>query len=191
MLPAVLPLTVEDTIAASLELGIPFIRIDRYRVPQDAEKEKHEQIKNMHRIYLCAEVTLVAVAGEGLDYGLLGVSKRRRVRQIEVLIRSTLLLQTGNDSSETLESSKWHTRAWTFQEVVLSRRRLIFTDDQLYFEGNRMGCRKSTEEPLLDIYDDDHCGSGIRFRTNLIPRSPDQPFMFLYLARTRLGGTLE
>jgi hypothetical protein len=33
-----------------------------------------------------------------------------------------------------LQNSVWTTRTWTFQEAILSRRRLIFTDSQVYYE---------------------------------------------------------
>jgi hypothetical protein len=37
-------------------------------------------------------------------------------------------------------SSDWNTRAWTYQEALLSRRRLVFTDRQVYFQC-RLGHR--------------------------------------------------
>src|SRR5262249_19086739 len=39
--------------------------------------------------------------------------------------------------SHALGSSTWNTRAWTFQEYQLSRRRLVFTDKQVYFQCRR------------------------------------------------------
>jgi hypothetical protein len=35
---------------------------------------------------------------------------------------------------QEIESSKWSTRGWTYQEVLLSSRRLVFTDSQVYFQ---------------------------------------------------------
>lgn len=33
-----------------------------------------------------------------------------------------------------IEASKWNTRGWTYQEFLLSRRCLVFTDTQIYFQ---------------------------------------------------------
>ena len=40
------------------------------------------------------------------------------------------------------------TRGWTLQESILSRRRLVFTPDQIYFECNAMNCFESLSVPL-------------------------------------------
>jgi hypothetical protein len=39
-----------------------------------------------------------------------------------------------------IEISDWNTRAWTYQEALLSRKRLVFTDRQVYFQC-RLGHR--------------------------------------------------
>jgi hypothetical protein len=35
------------------------------------------------------------------------------------------------DLQSTIAKSTWSTHGWTFQEAVLSRRRLVFTEDQI------------------------------------------------------------
>lgn len=45
--------------------------------------------------------------------------------------------------------TKWATdRGWTFQEAVLSRRRLVFTQNQIYFECGSMDC---SQTPKVDL----------------------------------------
>jgi hypothetical protein len=39
-----------------------------------------------------------------------------------------------------IQSSAWITRGWTYQEAVLSRRCLFFTDEQVYFVCKQMTC---------------------------------------------------
>jgi hypothetical protein len=41
-------------------------------------------------------------------------------------------------------------RGWTYQEAVLSQRRLVFTEDQTYFEWNAMNCHESVRA-MLDV----------------------------------------
>ncbi|KAF2741726.1 hypothetical protein M011DRAFT_514204, partial [Sporormia fimetaria CBS 119925] len=42
-----------------------------------------------------------------------------------------------------IEGSRWAERGWTYQEVMLSRRRLIFTDTQVYFQCAVMSCMET------------------------------------------------
>ncbi|KAF5696779.1 hypothetical protein FGLOB1_13264 [Fusarium globosum] len=44
--------------------------------------------------------------------------------------------------------SKWSTRGWTYQEAVFSRRCVIFTDDQVFFQ---CGCMTYAEEIIQDF----------------------------------------
>src|SRR3569833_2313160 len=44
-----------------------------------------------------------------------------------------------------IEKSSWNSRAWTFQERMLSRRSLIFTQDRVFFQ-----CRASTWSEEID-----------------------------------------
>lgn len=47
---------------------------------------------------------------------------------------------------EIVEQSPWARRAWTYQEGLLSRRRIFFTEHQLYFVCNEMDCCESLED---------------------------------------------
>ena len=47
-----------------------------------------------------------------------------------------------------INASKWSTRGWTYQEAVLSRRRLVFTEHQVYFECNVMNCYESSHHAM-------------------------------------------
>jgi hypothetical protein len=46
-------------------------------------------------------------------------------------------------------------RGWTYQEGVLSRRRLVFTDEQVYYECAGMYCYESLNVPLSDLHTKD------------------------------------
>lgn len=47
---------------------------------------------------------------------------------------------------------KWATRGWTFQEAFLSRRRLVFTQNQIYFESGSMNCNETPKVDLDFVY---------------------------------------
>jgi hypothetical protein len=101
----------------------------------------------MDRIYSQAEVTLVAGAGVDDSYGLPGVSKRARKPQETINIGPLKLIQIPPHTSCTLRSSKWASRGWTYQEGILSRRMLVFTDDQVSYVCNAMHCAETVNMP--------------------------------------------
>jgi hypothetical protein len=61
-----------------------------------------------------------------------------------------------------IASPKWSTRGWTYQEAVLSRRRLVFTEGQTYFECNAMNCYESVRG-ILDVLHTKNKSKYLRF----------------------------
>lgn len=88
----------------------------------------------MDKVYLCAVITIVAAAGESANYGLPEVSFTLRRAQPYAAVRGQLLASTMRNSQVAIGSSRWANRGWTYQEGALSKRRLVFTDDQVFFE---------------------------------------------------------
>lgn len=64
---------------------------------------------------------------------------------------TTILVSTLEDPRITIRNSELATRGWTYQEGVLSRRRLVFTEQQMYWECNGMATNESLD--ILDLYD--------------------------------------
>ena len=138
-----IPRTVSDAIFVTLQLGVRYLWVDRYCIDQNNPEEKHDAIRSMDSIYRGAFVTIIAAAGSGSDYGLPGVSRPRKAAT-SFGIGSQAFVVIKNPS-EDVESSMWNTRGWTYQEMLLSLRRLIFTDHQVYFQ-----CRKGLAMEQLD-----------------------------------------
>ncbi|KAI1359868.1 heterokaryon incompatibility protein-domain-containing protein [Xylaria arbuscula] len=141
-LPSDLPSVINDAIEAVLKLGYTYLWVDKYCVDHHDECKKHEQLMHMGYVYKNAILTIVAAAGHDESYGLPGVTSARPLRQISFSkdgvgyeLRTTLPLPHSS-----IEESKWASRGWTYQEAVLSPRRLVFTEDQLYFECNSASC---------------------------------------------------
>jgi hypothetical protein len=103
---------------------------------------KHTMIQNMDRIYNDATITLINSAGSNSDSGLPGVSRAPRRKQTAISLKHRRLTLLPNVKSE-INSSKWASRGWTYQEALLSRRRLVFTRSQLYFQCHEMHCCES------------------------------------------------
>ncbi|KAF4419990.1 hypothetical protein F53441_14408 [Fusarium austroafricanum] len=120
------PQTIEDTITVALEIGIQFIWVDRYCVPQHECSEKREQIQMMHKIYREADLTIIAAAGDGPKYGLPGISAiRTKAPSVDIQIGPHRLVST---------------------EGLVSRRKLIFTDEQVYLHCMEREFRETIEQ---------------------------------------------
>lgn len=145
---------IEDAIAVVKELGMRYLWIDRYCIDQGNAKTKHQQIANMDSIYADAELVILAAAGDNPTYGLPGVQGRTRNPQPSVKLGGKLLISALGDPVQLLEKSKWMTRGWTYQEGLLARRQLAFTDDQLSFQCNGMRCVESLDFPLTQLHSD-------------------------------------
>jgi hypothetical protein len=101
----------------------------------------------MDVIYQHAYLTIIAAAGDDPEYGLPGIGGN--VRNAQPLIRfgsRTLACITYADY-EILQST-WNTRGWTYQEGLLSRKKLVFTDTQVYYQCNGMHCLEGLRAPL-------------------------------------------
>ena len=146
-----IPRVIYDAMIVTLELGLQYLWIDRYCIDQN-DKEKHFQINQMDKVYLCAVITIVAAAGESANYGLPGVSFTLRRVQPYAVVRGQLLASTMRNSQVAIGSSPWATRGWTYQEGTLSKRRLVFTDDQVFFECKGMSCSESHSVPLALLH---------------------------------------
>jgi hypothetical protein len=96
-----------------------------------------EQVAQMADIYASAQLTIIAAAGDHADYGLPGIQPRSENQPLQPIVGIVqLLAQPSPLQVRTLLSSKWASRAWTFQECYFSKRRLFFTENQVEFVCN-------------------------------------------------------
>lgn len=141
-LPQPAPKTIEDAITCTQALGIDFLWIDRYCIDQNAVETKHTMIQNMDKIYADATLTIINATGSCPSSGMAGVSGTIREAPKCVNIYGERLSVVPN-VAHTIGSSHWNSRAWTYQEGLLSNRRLIFTTSQVYFQCLDMHCCES------------------------------------------------
>ncbi|KAK5663860.1 hypothetical protein OQA88_64 [Cercophora sp. LCS_1] len=156
------PKTVLDAVAVTKEIGLRYLWIDRLCINQSDADEKTYLISKMATIYEGAEVTIVAAAGNGAGNGLAGVrTTPRRSQPKHTLSSGSKLLSTVRDPRhDILESSYW-TRGWTYQEGILSNRRIVFTEHQVYWECRSMAAQESImttffQTPLADDHGDNN-----------------------------------
>ncbi|PQE33840.1 hypothetical protein CJF32_00010833 [Rutstroemia sp. NJR-2017a WRK4] len=132
VLPACLPQVIEDALVVARELKFEYLWVDRYCIPQHDIALRTKMIKNMGNIYESSALTLIAAAGDGPEHGLSGVNPDGATFQ-SLNLGPAILTMTELGDPEPIWSSKWYTRGWTYQEGVMSSRRLVFMPDDLYF----------------------------------------------------------
>lgn len=105
----------------------------------------------MDRVYAGADLTLVAAAGEDAQFGLPGVSTRPRSSR-QSLKLGNYILSTYWDPKllqKHVERSKWMQRGWTFQEALLSKKRIFFTE-YCYLYDCKTCCSRGYELDRLE-----------------------------------------
>lgn len=142
-LPDELPSLISGVIDVTLALGYRYLWIDRYCIPQNGGQVQAGLIRNMDQIYARSALTIVASAANGPSEGLAGVTTDRRSRQATFKHGGLHLTQAITNIVDEIQDSHWNTRGWTYQESVLSSRRLVFTPSQCYFQCRELRCLES------------------------------------------------
>ena len=148
-----LPRTIADSMELVNQLGLQYLWVDALCIIQDDTNDQSYQIGKMATIYSSAFLTIVAASGEDSNAGLPGIgSSIRLYEQQEVVVLPPSEHNDGLSVMNTLkscprryderstrgqedaDSSKWSHRAWTVQEKALSRRTLVFTNEQVFWD---------------------------------------------------------
>jgi hypothetical protein len=138
------PKTVLDAVEVTKRLGLEYLWVDRLCIDQSNPTEKAYLISRMSTIYDQAEFTIVAAAGSGASHGLPGVLSTPRLPQPKYHLDSgNMLLSILRDPRRDILESQYWSRGWTYQEGVLSNRRIVFTDQQVYWECRCMATHES------------------------------------------------
>ncbi|KAF2733797.1 heterokaryon incompatibility, partial [Polyplosphaeria fusca] len=134
-LPSILPRTIEDTITVTLKLGYRYLWVDKYCIDQSNPQQFKEEIKRMDLIYRDSVLTIVDATGADPHGGLPGVRQgSRSPYQPSITLKGIELVSTMRRPEWDIKISPWNTRAWTYQESLLSLKKLVFTPEQLYFQ---------------------------------------------------------
>ncbi|EMT72812.1 hypothetical protein FOC4_g10004297 [Fusarium odoratissimum] len=137
-----LPQTIEDAITLTKRLGKQYLWVDALCIDQspsptpEQAASKAKQLQLMHLIYYCATITIFAVAGPRSDYGSIPGISKPRVGSTRERINGKELVVVPPQIMTEIKSSVWQTRAWTWQEDVLSTRKLYLTETQWILQCN-------------------------------------------------------
>lgn len=129
-LPDSLSLTIKDAICVCERLEIPNLWIDLFCIDQSESRQKTCQIEHMDTTYRNSILTLVAATGKSANDGLAGLQPyipeqpQTFYGQLIEFVQGHSLVTLKPDFRR--EACKWSTRAWTYQEGLLSRSCLYF-----------------------------------------------------------------
>lgn len=132
--------TIRDAMGITRLLDERYLWVDSLCIVQDDGIQKRDEIDNMAAIYANASVTILAVQGTNANSGLhgfRGISAPRSCNQsVHCLKGRTIVQHPVEENSLEVATSKsaWETRAWTYQEDMFSRRRLVFNGDSIRWE---------------------------------------------------------
>lgn len=132
---SVLPGTILDTIQLVRQLGERYLWIDALCIVQDDPKDKTVQIGVMDLIYGSSAFTIFAAGGTSAHDPLPGIrpgtrDPKQQIAKIQGFHLAVPLILPR----EAVASSVWDTRGWTYQELLLSRRRIFLTPHHVHFE---------------------------------------------------------
>jgi hypothetical protein len=126
-----MPSTIEDAMEACRQLDERYLWVDILCIEQDNEKDFNSQVYAMDVIYSRARLVLVAADGSHMNAGLCGVSRSRPDYQHRVVIED---LELSHSLPDLIPDCFWNSRGWTYQEAILSARKLYFTPNSLVYE---------------------------------------------------------
>ncbi|KAI5464940.1 heterokaryon incompatibility protein-domain-containing protein [Mariannaea sp. PMI_226] len=150
-----LPKVISDAIIATKDMGVRYLWVDRQCMDHLQPADRLRQIARMDEIFEGAIFAIIAACGRDANSGLPGVGQTSRPAQpkYEFVNSDVTLVSSLQDPRLAIQNSAWYTRGWTYQEGLLARRRLIFTEQQMYWECEGMCCPESLVLPL-DLYHD-------------------------------------
>ncbi|KAI0657066.1 heterokaryon incompatibility protein-domain-containing protein [Cubamyces menziesii] len=172
---SLLPQTIHDAIHVTRNvLGIQYLWVDSLCIIQDSREDKHRELAKMREVYLHAFLTIDAGNarrasqgflhdGDPLTSGVPFICPRHfeedvlEIGSVHTTPNSSFVIQCGYpslDMSNLRDLVSTAGRAWCLQEVLLSKRRLLFTDLDLQF-----WCRSDIQHPggpHLTYYNFDH-----------------------------------
>ncbi|KAI1780281.1 HET-domain-containing protein [Hypoxylon cercidicola] len=135
-----IPGIIADAITLCRDLGERYLWVDRLCIIQDDEITKPCQINAMDKIYSLATLTIIGALNVRNGLGLPGVGGRPRHPRASIWSRPHSADVEGQGTrldnliSDVIDTSLWNKRGWTFQERLLSKRRLFITESQVIFE---------------------------------------------------------
>ncbi|KAI3332232.1 HET-domain-containing protein [Xylariaceae sp. AK1471] len=128
-----IPLTIQNAIELVHKMNIEYLWVDALCLVQDDREDMDIGINAMSIIYEHAYFSIIAADGLNADSGLPGI-RPRKVNQVTAEVIPGVTLTGSYDAYSYLIEEHYSSRAWTFQEYQLSRRKLIFLGSMVHYQ---------------------------------------------------------
>ncbi|KAK8191028.1 heterokaryon incompatibility protein-domain-containing protein [Phyllosticta capitalensis] len=158
-----MPQTFRDTVTFTRGLGLKYLWIDSICIIQDKDQDDggddwRREAGRMFGVYKNAKVTFAALFGENSTTGLRDTQFEQQTRVAAKLrldqstyslcVRRCHYLWNGMRGSIGIGRFPLLTRAWTYQERMMSPRKLFFTEDEIIYQcacGATCECGRAIE----------------------------------------------
>ena len=149
-LPVDLPQTIEDAICVTRRIGQRYLWVDLLCINQTEPVSRTNSISKMDAIFSRACLTICVLQGQSMFSGIPGVSQTHQVRNQIITETESLRYMASNltDLGNVIYVSDWSQRGWTFQEGVLSARRLCFNTYGVFLH-----CKEEILHDVVESFD--------------------------------------
>jgi hypothetical protein len=129
-----LPQLILDAMLLVSQLGERYLWVDCLCIEQDNLSQKHSQVSQMDVIYSQSLLTLVTLSSEDAGSFLPGIREgTRSFFKAKKYVFNRYIYAIYPRLLELSEATVYESRGWTFQERLLSRRCLFFTNCDMYY----------------------------------------------------------
>lgn len=130
---ALIPATIRDAIDIVFRLNVAYLWVDTLHIKLDDENDKKAQIRSMDRVYSTAVLTIACASGGTAEAGLLNIRVDHPLRaQVAERVGQITLTNQPLQDQGVFWNSIWCSRGWTYQEMALSSRIVVITDNLMY-----------------------------------------------------------
>jgi hypothetical protein len=137
----IFPRAIRDSFDLLRRLGERYLWVDSICIVQDSKDALELNLKMMDQIYGNAYFTICAADDPDATAGLVALHpknpEKRHASQFIEEYAPGVRLMVSQLTESYIWKSKWNTRAWTFQERLLSSRCVIFSRGQVFFQCRR------------------------------------------------------
>ncbi|KAF2143502.1 uncharacterized protein K452DRAFT_269073, partial [Aplosporella prunicola CBS 121167] len=131
---AKIPTVIKDAMEFVRAVGERYLWVDRLSIVQDDNEHKHYYIHRMDVVFAVSVFTIVAASVRHSDDSLPGIRRTIRPPLLSFIDGETFSIVTSPHREIVLNDTVYQRRGWTFQEMHLSRRCVIFTETHVMCE---------------------------------------------------------
>ncbi|CAO2650182.1 Nn.00g014740.m01.CDS01 [Neocucurbitaria sp. VM-36] len=131
-----LPKTIQDAVIVTRRIGLRYLWIDALCIMQDSNEDKARELPKMRLIYKYAAVTIVAAVANSATEGFLHYIPDKAgyfIEPVAIPYRNESCVETqaymilSYPADYKRSKDPINDRAWTFQELLLSTRAILFS----------------------------------------------------------------